>query len=119
MTVAALPRPRRTEPALLAGAGLVLALAVGVATAREPRMGLVLILAAIYVPLVLADPPLGIALWIAASFLDALGGVGLALSGGTVVILLAAVGFLFFNPRTGPQARKFAKEAYGNLTSGE
>jgi O-antigen ligase len=94
MTVAALPRPRRTEPALLAGAGLVLALAVGVATAREPRMGLVLILAAIYVPLVLADPPLGIALWIAASFLDALGGVGLALSGGTVVILLAAVGSL-------------------------
>ena len=36
-----------------------------------------------------------------------------------LLILLAAVGFLFFNPRTGPQARKFAKEAYGNLTSGE
>jgi hypothetical protein len=36
-----------------------------------------------------------------------------------LLILLAAVGFLFFNQRTGPQARKFAKEAYGNLTSGE
>ena len=36
-----------------------------------------------------------------------------------LLLLLAAVGFLFLNPRTGPQARKFAKEAYGTLTSGE
>ena len=36
-----------------------------------------------------------------------------------LLFLLAAVGFLFLNPRTGPQARKFAKEAYGTLTSGE
>jgi hypothetical protein len=36
-----------------------------------------------------------------------------------LLLLLAAVGFLFFNPRTGPQARRFAKEAYGSLTSGE
>ena len=35
------------------------------------------------------------------------------------LILVAAVGFLFFSPRTGPQARQFAREAYGNLTSGE
>jgi hypothetical protein len=34
-------------------------------------------------------------------------------------MLLAAVGFLFLNPRTGPQARQFAKETYGSLTSGE
>ncbi len=41
--------------------------------------------------------------------------------GGKILLLLlvAAVGFLFLNPRTGPQARKFAKEAYGSLTSGE
>ena len=41
-------------------------------------------------------------------------------SGGILLLLLlAAVGFLFLNPRTGPQARRFAKEAYGTLTSGE
>ncbi len=36
-----------------------------------------------------------------------------------LLLLLAAVGFLFLNPRTGPQARRFAKDAYGSLTSGE
>jgi hypothetical protein len=42
-------------------------------------------------------------------------------AGGKIVLLLlvAAVGFLFVNPKTGPQARKFAKETYGTLTSGE
>jgi hypothetical protein len=42
-------------------------------------------------------------------------------SGGKILLLLlaAAVGFLFLNPRTGPQARRFAREAYGSLTSGE
>ena len=32
------------------------------------------------------------------------------------LILVAAVAFLFLNPRTGPQARDFAKQAYGSLT---
>ena len=36
-----------------------------------------------------------------------------------LLLLVAAVGFLFFSPKTGPQVRKFAMEAYGNLTSGE
>jgi hypothetical protein len=40
-------------------------------------------------------------------------------SGLLLLLLVAAVGFLFLNPRTGPQARKFAREAYGALTSGE
>jgi hypothetical protein len=35
------------------------------------------------------------------------------------LLLLAIVGFLFLNPRTGPQARKFVGDAYGSLTSGE
>jgi hypothetical protein len=41
--------------------------------------------------------------------------------GGKIFLLLlaAAVGFLFLNPRTGPQARQFARETYGSLTSGE
>jgi hypothetical protein len=40
-------------------------------------------------------------------------------SGVLLLLLLAAAGFLFLNPRTGPQARKVAKDAYGALTSGE
>jgi hypothetical protein len=41
--------------------------------------------------------------------------------GGRLLFLLlaTAVGFLFLNPRTGPQARKFVGDAYGSLTSGE
>ncbi len=35
------------------------------------------------------------------------------------LMLAAAVGFLFLNPRTGPRARKFARDTYGSLTSGE
>jgi hypothetical protein len=36
-----------------------------------------------------------------------------------LLILVAALGFLFLHPRTGPQARKFVGDAYGSLTSGE
>ena len=32
------------------------------------------------------------------------------------LILVAGVAFLFLNPRTGPQARDFARQAYGSLT---
>jgi uncharacterized membrane-anchored protein YjiN (DUF445 family) len=35
------------------------------------------------------------------------------------LLLVAAVGFLFMHPRTGPRARKFAVDTYGSLTSGE
>ena len=35
-----------------------------------------------------------------------------------LLVLVAAVGFLFLHPRTGPQARKVARDAYGTLTSG-
>ena len=35
------------------------------------------------------------------------------------LLLLAALGFLFLNPRTGPQARKFVGDTYGSLTSEE
>ena len=36
-----------------------------------------------------------------------------------LLLLVAAVGFLFLHPKTGPQARKFVGDAYGSLTSGE
>jgi hypothetical protein len=41
--------------------------------------------------------------------------------GGRLLFLLLAAGiaFLFLNPRTGSQARKFVGDAYGSLTSGE
>jgi hypothetical protein len=32
------------------------------------------------------------------------------------LLLIAAVGFLFLNPKTGPQARDLAKQAYGSIT---
>jgi uncharacterized membrane-anchored protein YjiN (DUF445 family) len=35
------------------------------------------------------------------------------------LLLLAAVGFLFLSPRTGPQARQYAREAYSAISSGE
>jgi hypothetical protein len=35
------------------------------------------------------------------------------------LLLVAGIAFLFLNPRTGPQARKFVGDAYGSLTSGE
>ena len=34
------------------------------------------------------------------------------------LLLIAGVGFLFLNPKTGPQARNAAKQAYGSITSG-
>jgi hypothetical protein len=36
-----------------------------------------------------------------------------------LLLLVAAVGCLFLHPRTGPPARRFAKETYGSLTSSE
>jgi hypothetical protein len=35
-----------------------------------------------------------------------------------LLVLVAAVGFLFLHPRTGPRARKVARDAYGAVTSG-
>jgi hypothetical protein len=40
-------------------------------------------------------------------------------SGILLLLLAAAVGFLFLNPRTGPQARQYAREAYSAISSGE
>ena len=40
------------------------------------------------------------------------GGRGLLL-----LILMAALGFLFLNPKTGPSARNYAKQAYASITS--
>jgi len=36
-----------------------------------------------------------------------------------LLLLVAALGFVFLSPRTGPQARRFASEAYASLTSDE
>ena len=36
-----------------------------------------------------------------------------------LLLLVAALGFVFLSPRTGPQARRFASEAYSSLTSNE
>ncbi len=34
-----------------------------------------------------------------------------------LLVLAAALGFLFLNPRTGPSARNFARQAYASITS--
>lgn len=34
-----------------------------------------------------------------------------------LLLLIAGVGFLFLNPKTGPEARRIAREAYGSITS--
>jgi hypothetical protein len=41
--------------------------------------------------------------------------------GGRLLFLLlaAAVGFLFLHPKTGPQARRYAREAYSAISPGE
>ena len=36
-----------------------------------------------------------------------------------LLLLLAAVGLPFLNPRTGPQARQYAREAYSAISPGE
>lgn len=35
------------------------------------------------------------------------------------LLLLVGVGFLFLNPKTGPQARDVAKQVYSSITSGD
>jgi O-antigen ligase len=52
------------------------------------------LIGALYVALVLTDPPLGIAAWVALNSLASLGRVGLALTGGMVVIAVAALASL-------------------------
>ena len=94
MTAGAVRGVGRGDSALIAGAGVLAALVIGVAMARNPLYGVVLVAAALYVPLVLIDPPLGIAVWVALSYLSSLGKVGLALSGGTMLLALAALGTL-------------------------
>jgi O-antigen ligase len=82
---------RRIAVPPVAAVGVLTALIVGVALARDPRLGVVLVAAVLYVALVLIDPPLGIALWVALSFLSSLGKVGLALTAATALIAIAAL----------------------------
>jgi uncharacterized membrane-anchored protein YjiN (DUF445 family) len=35
------------------------------------------------------------------------------------LLLLVGIGFLFLNPKTGPQARDIARQAYSSITSGD
>jgi O-antigen ligase len=82
---------RRIALPPVAAAGVLTALIVGVALARDPRLGVVLFAAALYVAVVLIDPPLGIGLWVALSFLSSLGKVGLALTAATALIAIAGL----------------------------
>ena len=46
---------------------------------------------------------------------ERVGGRGLSL--GMLLLILGGVGFLFLNPKTGPEARRIAKEAFDTLRS--
>lgn len=52
------------RPRVIAGAGAVLAIAVGVLLTRSPALGIGLVAATLFVPLALTNLPLAIALWV-------------------------------------------------------
>lgn len=76
-------------------AGLLgLAAGMGILIAYSLKIGLGLLAALCFAPLAFLNLPLAIALWLPCSFLDAIGGVSLAVKGGGIVIALAWLGVL-------------------------
>jgi O-antigen/teichoic acid export membrane protein/O-antigen ligase len=77
---------------LLAAGGVVSALAIGALTAHKPSLGIVGVVGLAYVPLVLLDLPVGIALWGALVFFS--GVVGGATSAAELLLAIAWIGVL-------------------------
>lgn len=69
---------RRDPAAALAVGGVLAAALVGAALAADMKLGIVLLLAILYVPLVLVNLPLGVALWIPLVFLEGISATNLA-----------------------------------------
>jgi hypothetical protein len=86
--------PAAVSPRVIAAAAAVAAVLVGVLLAREPKLGVALLLALVWVPVALLDLPLAVALWLPLVFLADLPGGSPAAHGASVLILFAWLGHL-------------------------
>ena len=81
-----------SSPAPIAAAALVAAITVGTLLARDPKLGLGLLIAMAYVPLVMLNLPLGIVLWVVLTFIQGLSVVSVAPNVTAILIGLAWLG---------------------------
>jgi O-antigen ligase len=81
-----------SSPAPIATAALVAAIVVGTLLARDPKLGLGLMIAMAYVPLVMLNLPLGIVLWVVLTFIQGLSVVSVAPNVTAILIGLAWLG---------------------------
>jgi O-antigen ligase len=81
-----------SSPAPIAAAALAAAIVVGTLLAQDPKLGLGLLIAMAYVPLVMLNLPLGIVLWVVLTFIQGLSVVSVAPNATAILIGLAWLG---------------------------
>jgi O-antigen ligase len=81
-----------STPGPIAAAGLAAAIIVGTLTAHSPQLGVGLLIAIAYVPLVMLNLPLGIVLWVPLTFMQGLSVVSVAPNATAILIGLAWLG---------------------------
>ncbi|MEA2449103.1 MAG: hypothetical protein QOG63_1035 [Thermoleophilaceae bacterium] len=81
-----------STPGPIAAAGIAAAILVGTLTAHSPQLGMGLLIAIAYVPLVLLNLPLGIVLWVVLTFMQGLSVVSVAPNATAILIGLAWLG---------------------------
>jgi O-antigen ligase len=82
------------SPAWIVGAAVLACAAVGALMAYDPKLAVALLVALCYLPLVLIDLPLGIALWVPTTFLTGLPGFDSASHAAGLLIAFAWFGTL-------------------------
>jgi O-antigen ligase len=108
--------PHRVQPRALSSptpvviAGLLAALVVGILVARHLVVGVTVLLALIYVPVVLSDLALGIAIWIPLIFLERVPAAGRAPAAVGIMVALAWLGTL---PLRGREVAATVRENVG------
>lgn len=100
-----LPTNLRVRPGIVAALGLGAAIAVGFLLAAEPRMGVAVLLAVVYVPIVLLNLPLAVVIWVPTAFINAVPLVSLA---SIAMLALIAVAWAAVAP-----GRRAALRAFG------
>ena len=81
-------------PGLIVGAAILGALLVGVLLAREVTLGVGLLIALCYVPIVFVNLPLGLGLWVAIFFVERLPFVSVGPNAAGILVALAWIGTL-------------------------